>query len=53
MGLIISAILEILKSQQADEYLNAVLAKPAYNEEPADNEELILKVMDDFDEAGF
>lgn len=51
MGLIISKILEVLKNQQADEYLAASLAEPAYNEEPADNEELILKVMDDFDEA--
>lgn len=51
MGLIIAAALKTVHNPQADEYLAASLAEPTYNEEPADNEELILKVMDDFDEA--
>lgn len=51
MGLFISAMLRSVKNPQADEYLTASLAEPDYNKEPADNEELILKVMDDFDEA--
>ena len=51
LGLIISASLKQAQNPQADEYLTASLAEPDYNKEPADNEELILKVMDDFDEA--
>ena len=51
MGMMIAVILKSVQNPQADEYLAASLAEPDYNKEPADNEELILKVMDDFDEA--
>lgn len=51
MGIIIAKTIQLQDKQAANEYLEAALAEPAYNEEPADNEELILKVMNDFDEA--
>ena len=51
MGIIIAKALALHDVQAANDYLKASLAEPAYNEKPADNEELILKVMDDFDEA--
>lgn len=51
LGIILAKILENTEEHQAEEYLKAVLAEPEPEELPADKEEMVLKVQNDFDEA--